>query len=374
MTTPPANLRATRSSVARELTEPIPPPLTETIPPPPPAQTTAQLQQTLLDQQRLIETLQIKLDQVLGAVTANPDEVGTEISASPSVLKFSASDILIGSPEKFTGQDKSKLTIWLAHLDEIFEMYGANFHSERVKVIYAASHLSEGAARWYYANKKSKVRPIWVDNWSLFKKAIKTAYGDANRVRNATEKMRECRQTGSILKYITEFRSVMNILDWGNEALCSQYEGGLHPKIRELIIPYKLKPTDDIEDWIQASTEAYENYTAIYKNFAKDIENQKRTVGKTDLLGKGIEPARSSTENLDDNSRGPPRRKLSEVEKKRRRDSNLCMYCGAPGHIAINCPLTPKKSTLSQATITPTVDTIVSSQVRNHQENDSATQ
>ena len=37
--------------------------------------------------------------------------------------------------------------------------------------------------------------------------------------------------------------------------------------------------------------------------------------------------------------RGP----LSEEEKQRRRTNRLCLYCGGPGHIAINCPHRPRR-------------------------------
>ena len=37
--------------------------------------------------------------------------------------------------------------------------------------------------------------------------------------------------------------------------------------------------------------------------------------------------------------RGP----LTEQEKKRCRDNNLCMYCGKPGHIASECRAPPNK-------------------------------
>ena len=31
-------------------------------------------------------------------------------------------------------------------------------------------------------------------------------------------------------------------------------------------------------------------------------------------------------------------RRLSNEEKQRRREQSLCLYCGGPGHIAVNCP------------------------------------
>ena len=37
--------------------------------------------------------------------------------------------------------------------------------------------------------------------------------------------------------------------------------------------------------------------------------------------------------------RGP----LSEEEKQRRRANQLCLYCGGPGHIAVNCPHRPRR-------------------------------
>ena len=36
--------------------------------------------------------------------------------------------------------------------------------------------------------------------------------------------------------------------------------------------------------------------------------------------------------------RGP----LSDAEKQRRRAHHLCLYCGHPGHIVVNCPHKPR--------------------------------
>ena len=36
-------------------------------------------------------------------------------------------------------------------------------------------------------------------------------------------------------------------------------------------------------------------------------------------------------------------RPLSYVEKKRRRANRLCLYCGGPRHIAVNCPHKPRR-------------------------------
>ena len=34
---------------------------------------------------------------------------------------------------------------------------------------------------------------------------------------------------------------------------------------------------------------------------------------------------------------------LSEEEKLHRRANRLCLYCGGPGHIALNCPHRPRR-------------------------------
>ena len=34
---------------------------------------------------------------------------------------------------------------------------------------------------------------------------------------------------------------------------------------------------------------------------------------------------------------------LSDVEKQRRRAHRLCLYCGGPGHIVVNCPHKPRR-------------------------------
>jgi hypothetical protein len=44
-------------------------------------------------------------------------------------------------------------------------------------------------------------------------------------------------------------------------------------------------------------------------------------------------------------------RKLTSEEKARRRALNLCLYCGNPGHIAMNCQV--KKSNQGKARVQP---------------------
>ena len=43
---------------------------------------------------------------------------------------------------------------------------------------------------------------------------------------------------------------------------------------------------------------------------------------------------------------------LSEEEKQRRRANHLCLYCGGPGHIVVNCPHRPSGQVNQVVTIT----------------------
>ena len=46
-----------------------------------------------------------------------------------------------------------------------------------------------------------------------------------------------------------------------------------------------------------------------------------------------------------------PRPKLTDQEKEYRRMNGLCLYCGGQGHIALNCPRSPKSARVNGVTV-----------------------
>ena len=44
---------------------------------------------------------------------------------------------------------------------------------------------------------------------------------------------------------------------------------------------------------------------------------------------------------------------LAHAEKQRRRANRLCLYCGGPGHIVMNCPHKPRRQVNQVSTVQP---------------------
>ena len=58
-------------------------------------------------------------------------------------------------------------------------------------------------------------------------------FGNPNEEEDAEENLIDLQQTGSILKYIVKFRTIVSKTDFGTEALLVIYKRGLKKEIRK---------------------------------------------------------------------------------------------------------------------------------------------
>ncbi|KAI2653766.1 Transposon Tf2-6 polyprotein [Labeo rohita] len=118
---------------------------------------------------------------------------------------------------------------------------------------------------------------------------------------------------------------------WNERSLLTTYRLGLEPKLR-----LQLAALDDnmgLERFIQQSLRCSDRM--------KSCQSNKETVS-TALLrpSEPVNPSEPEPMIIESD-------KLTSAERQRRLTRGLCMYCGASGHVRLNCPLRPVRTSVS---------------------------
>jgi len=249
----------------------------------------------------------------------------------------------INAPETFDGKSASQLRNFLAQLSLVFDLQSSRYSTDTIKVKYAASFLRGSAFSWIQPYLVMDTLPPWMEDFSLFSAEITTMYGDPDLIASATRNLRQLRQTNSVASYVSEFRRHSTLLSWGEQALISQFLVGLKEPIKD-----ELARADRLTDL----KTLFDTAVRIDNRFhQRDLERDETLKLSAPTPRKN--PHAYSASTAVDNSRANPAERvstrpafsrLSDKQKDYRRKNNLCMYCGAQGHVARECPISPTNS------------------------------
>ena len=244
-------------------------------------------------------------------------------------------------------------------LSVVFAADESRFSSDEMKVLYTIGCLSGNALSYVQpflknidSNNPNDKHEILKD-FNIFKKFLFDAFGDSNLVVNSENAIRNLKQTGSATRYATEFRRLSMQLTWNNDALVSQYVLNLKNQIKDELA--RIDPILDLNAIINKSIDIDNRMFAR----AQDRINNRQpshpsTATPMDLNAiqqapLPVTPINNSA-NITNVCRGP----ITDEEKQRRRNLNLCLYCGMSGHFTAACPnkrpsqhLTPQEYHLS---------------------------
>ena len=174
-----------------------------------------------------------------------------------------------------------------------------------------------------------------LNNFEAFLGAFSEAFGEHDKICSTTIEIYSLHQgTQSASNYASEFQQLACNINWDEPALISQFYFDLQDGVKNLLLtlpdPSKLdeainqaKKCDSclferrqdkrIRTTPHQPSEYSASFTSVY------------AVKYTEAKAIQINATRFKS--------------LTEQEKKRRREENLCLYCGQPGHRASNCPL-----------------------------------
>jgi len=268
-------------------------------------------------------------------------------------------------PDTFDGSDPRKLNSFILQCNLYFRNNSAYSHDSS-KVTFALSYL-RGVALEHFepAILDSDDYQDWMEDWSVFISELKTEFGPIDPVNEAAESLDNLRMRDNqkILKYNVEFTRFAKLTRWDEPALRHRYYTGLAERIKDVLSQNPNKPSSllelrtaahaiDARYW-ERSREKSRN--APSTSARSDSKHEKKPFQPTSSSSKPSPPHHQHKTPRPDNKPGTSDRtprpafkplaeklgkdgKLTQDERKRRFDNNLCMFCGGIGHMAKECP------------------------------------
>jgi Retrotransposon gag protein len=262
-------------------------------------------------------------------------------------------------PEPFNGKPASQLREFLTQLRLVFAGQPSKFQNDRFKVIYAASLLRGTAFSWFQPYLDMTNPPAWLSDFALFTAEINKVFGDPELRISAARSLDRLRQTGSAIAYAAEFRRHATILNWEDEPLAHRFYQGLKDSVKDEIVRFgRPKELDTLVQLaINIDSRIYERVMERNHDIRPSTSAPRRnqlphTTVRTQSVPHSLSadasrdsastPVPSGSRPVEAGSARPRFRRLTEEEKAHRRRNNLCLYCGDPHHIALDCPVRPK--------------------------------
>jgi Retrotransposon gag protein len=296
----------------------------------------------------------------------------------------------IADPDFYTG-DRLQLQNFLSKCRLKFAAQSSRFDTEEKKIFYAGSFLKDAPYSWFQpllAQAEAATHPIEGQpvvtpppefaSFAFFAAALTTMYGDPNIEATSERVLNQLRQTGSVAKYIAEFQRLRQYIKWNESALANRFYEGLKDNIKDQIAnqgkPESLAALQAFATRLDARL--FERYL---EKRPSPLPNYNPSAGRAGPPNTTTVPALNNSAPrpfvpFNGVTRGPstplppkpqftnrpivahsdgttPMQldtvskswKLSAEEKARRRQLNLCDYCGQPGHNIFNCTKRPPR-------------------------------
>ena len=237
-------------------------------------------------------------------------------------------DFTVREPETFIGK-RHQLSCFLGQCQMVFDAQPNKFPSDFSKILYISSHFRDSAFSWIqpYIGPKKKSAPF-MQTYNKFIEELERTFGEPDIKNNISRQLDKLYQTSSAVNYSTEFLKLSSMLNWDDEALSYHYYRGLKEEVKDQMTHHP-KPKDFF-DLIQISIDAdnriYERVIERNRNFPRYNQNNHYSSKQNSNIN-AMEIDGTSTK------KSP----ISNEERKRRIENNLCLYCASAEHSRINC-------------------------------------
>lgn len=247
----------------------------------------------------------------------------------------------LDKPKAFDGKDRAACSTFIASVRQYIRACPDNhFPTEDTKIDFVISYLHDDAFRWvepYLQIRDNPESPTpMFASMTAFLEALLKAKGDPDIKATYTRRLYNLRQTSSASAYATEFFRISAYLGWDDTALRSQFEYGLKGEIKDALALRDSDPAT-VQELAEVAIRL-DNRLYARKEESKGRATPLRQAPSRAHAPPAHPPARDPQAMDLDASTSKRFKPLTYQEKQRRRDNNLCMYCGEPGHRAADCP------------------------------------
>ena len=277
---------------------------------------------------RLDQELQATRAELMRRTTTDRTPSGEQGTQIPRSFK-------IPTPECFFGKKDEDLDGFLHQLEEHFELAAVTSDTTRIRL---AALCLRGAARTWYTST-GVFEPGEIGTWERFTEEIKAHFSPLNQSKMARDKLHGLVQDGSVSSYTYEFRTLsVKVTDLSDSERYHRYIGGLKHYIRREI---ELRP--DLPETFEAAARFAEKFDRTSNAYKGDRNNKSAWRPPTASNSSGSSASRvfgPRPMEIDAiKKEGPKHGPLNQEERDRRREQNLCAYCGSDKHLVAECPL-----------------------------------
>ncbi|OMJ17717.1 Retrotransposon-derived protein PEG10 [Smittium culicis] len=153
------------------------------------------------------------------------------------------------------------------------------------------------------------------------------------------------RMATALTTYASDFRRLSALISWNDSALCSQYYEGLKEDVKDLFA--RFDRPESLPELIDLSIKI--DNRLFERTLEKSIR-PRQYFNNTPFVSPVTKPDRetpSQYQPMEIEGTTTRRTTLTPQERQRRRENNLCLYCGNPGHIIATCPLRSQSRTIN---------------------------
>ena len=304
--------------------------------------------------------------------------VGKEVSKD---MGFQAN-----KPDQFSGEDRSKFDNFLFQVDLYTSSDPRHFDLDAKKVNFALSYLSGLAQESFRTLLRTNPQGAWRYDWQTFEGILRRRFGQIDAESRAAQKIDHLKMKDNytVQRYLVNFEKNAVLLGWDDRALRHRFYSGLPERIQDEISRVgkpdtydemvALAERIDLRYWErhfekhpsgdgnskksgkQTSTSSNANSDSATKSSgqsnsnkssSKDSSSKGKSSGQKNAQSGGSGSfGQNRSGNSSSGSQSRPNLegklgadgRLTEQEKKRHRERNLCMYCTSSEHAAENCP------------------------------------
>ena len=262
----------------------------------------------------------------------------------------------VNAPDEYYGE-RNKLTGFLTQCQLVFDLQPDRYSTDYAKIRYMISFFRRAPLYSIEAHlaKDNNDQPLWLHDYNLFIKHIKRTYGDPDEIHTAEKKLLAIQQKQSVTNYFAEFEQLSSLLDWPDSVLIAKARDGLKPSLKDAIATKVEEIPKTWNDFVTVITRLDER---MHEREQEKRHEQGRTEQKiVETISKRSRPPVSTFTRLSETKaidgtvqpratnqwNSNPfvglgmRPRLSESERQKRRESNLCYSCGQSGHMAKDC-------------------------------------
>lgn len=293
-------------------------------------QSAAANEQTIAALSAQIQQLAATVNQLVTAVTPAPAPPPPTVNLAPPAP---VSEPRVGTPERYGG-DPEGCNPFLTNCSILFALQPHTFSTEKAKVAFAINHLTERARLWGTAEWERQTPAC--ASFQAFADELRKVFGETSSGPDAAGGLLGLRQGArTVSDYSIDFRTRALQSQWNAAAQTDAYLLGLNDYIKDELVSHDLPSS--LDKLIELATKLDRRIQARRQEKRQRLPERRpvqRPRPPVDQLGHiptapegGPEPMQVG------------RTSISPEERERRRQGNLCLYCGKPGHYVSKCPV-----------------------------------